>query len=140
MAEALSINFCVSVNFMLLLTANVNRLTQHPCRGWACPSRNASENGRGKPRPYASTRYNFLMFYVMEFKYVKCLPGTSEEDKSEMFEKALDEAMAQISDKGYAAKYKGSGKAIYQAAFVFLGRGEIEMVFESQTKYDGSFS
>ena len=36
--------------------------------------------------------------------------------------------MKQIADRGYADKYIGSGKAIYQAAFVFLGRDEVEMV------------
>jgi hypothetical protein len=35
--------------------------------------------------------------------------------------------MQQIIDKGYADKYKGSGKKIYTAVFVFIGRDEIEM-------------
>ena len=40
--------------------------------------------------------------------------------------------MKQIKDKGYADKYEGSGKAIYHAAFAFLGRDEIEMRSEVQ--------
>jgi len=65
--------------------------------------------------------------YVMEFKYKRCPKNASAEKKRKLFEDALDEAMAQISDRGYSAKYKGSGKAVYEAAFAFLGRGEIEM-------------
>ena len=65
--------------------------------------------------------------YVMEFKYVKCPPGASAADKQKLSSEALDEAMRQIGDRGYGAKYKGSGKTVYQAAFAFLGRGDIEM-------------
>jgi hypothetical protein len=65
--------------------------------------------------------------YVLEFKYRQCPPDAGEGDKRKLFGEALDEAMAQIKDRGYAAKYLGSGKAVYQAAFAFLGRGEIEM-------------
>ena len=65
--------------------------------------------------------------YIMEFKYAKCLPGASDETKRKLFDAALDEAMAQINDRGYAAKYRGGGKTIYQVAFAFLGRDEIEM-------------
>ena len=65
--------------------------------------------------------------YVMEFKYVKCPPDASDVDKQRLFDKALDEAMAQIRDRGYGDKYQGSGKTIYEAAFAFLGRGDIEM-------------
>ena len=69
--------------------------------------------------------------YIMEMKYCKCLPDSSAEQKRNLFDKALGEAMEQIDDKGYAAKYQGSGKAINKAAFVFLGRGDIEMRYET---------
>ena len=69
--------------------------------------------------------------YVMEFKYKKSSPDASDEDKCKLFEEALDEAIMQIKDREYAAKYQGSGKTIYQAAFAFLGRGDIEMRVES---------
>ena len=65
--------------------------------------------------------------YIMEFKYVKCPPDASNETKLKLSDKALDEAMAQINDRGYSAKYIGCGKTIYQAAFAFLGRDNIEM-------------
>jgi hypothetical protein len=65
--------------------------------------------------------------YVMEFKYVKCAPGAGAEEKAKLTEKALDDGMAQLRSKGYHEKYIGSGKPIYQAAFAFLGRDEIEM-------------
>ena len=65
--------------------------------------------------------------YVMEFKYTKCAPGTDAEEKQKLFEKALDDAMKQISDRGYALKYQGSGKTVYQAAFAFLGRDDIKL-------------
>ncbi|MCL2060247.1 MAG: ATP-binding protein [Oscillospiraceae bacterium] len=65
--------------------------------------------------------------YVFEFKYCKCLPDDEQAKKQALFEAALDEAMAQINARGYAAKYQGSGKTIYQAAFAFLGRDAIEM-------------
>ena len=65
--------------------------------------------------------------YIMEFKYKDCAHDASQEVKREIFEKALDEGMKQIEDRGYCKKYVGSGKAIYQAVFTFLGRDEIEM-------------
>ena len=65
--------------------------------------------------------------YVMEFKYKACPPGASPESKEALFMAALDEAMGQLSSRGYAAKYAGSGKAVYQAAFAFLGRDDIAM-------------
>ena len=65
--------------------------------------------------------------YVMEFKYRKCPPDTGVEDKQKLFAEALDEAMEQMNSRGYGTKYQGSGKAVYEAAFVFLGRDEIEM-------------
>jgi len=65
--------------------------------------------------------------YIMEFKYVNCPTGASVEEKKNLFNTALDNAMEQINDRGYGDKYKGSGKTIYKAAFAFLGRDEIEM-------------
>ena len=66
--------------------------------------------------------------YVMEFKYKDCPRDAAPEIKSKIFEKALEEGLRQIADKGYCKKYAGSGKTVYQAAFVFLGRDNIEMV------------
>jgi len=68
--------------------------------------------------------------YVMEFKYKNCKADAGEEEKQGLFSEALDEGMKQIKDRGYSAKYKGSGKEIYHAAFAFLGRGEIELRME----------
>jgi len=65
--------------------------------------------------------------YVMEFKCVGCPEGASEEKEQELSSAALAEAMVQIDSRGYSAKYQGSGKTMYQAAFAFLGRSEIEM-------------
>ena len=70
--------------------------------------------------------------YVMEFKYKKSSSDASAEEKQKLFVEALDEAMKQINDKEYAAKYIGSGKTIYKAAFAFLGRGDIEMRVASE--------
>ena len=69
--------------------------------------------------------------YVMEFKYKSCLTDASAEDKRKLFAEALDKGLAQIKDRGYYKKYTGSGKTIYQAAFAFLGRDDIEMLVES---------
>ena len=65
--------------------------------------------------------------YIIEFKYCKCPPDINEVKKRELFDTALDAAIEQIHKRGYAEQYHGSGKAIYQAAFAFLGRGDIEM-------------
>ena len=65
--------------------------------------------------------------YIIEFKYCKCPPDISEDKKRGLFDTVLSEAMEQIRKRGYADRYKSSGKIIYQAAFAFLGRGEIEM-------------
>jgi hypothetical protein len=75
--------------------------------------------------------------YVMEFKYVDCEPGTSDEVKSKLFDTALREGIQQIEDRGYHKKYLDSGKQIYKVAFAFLGRGDIEMAvdcFAAQVK------
>ena len=65
--------------------------------------------------------------YVFEFKYQACPPNADESEKRELSGKALKQGMKQIADRGYADKYKGSGKKIYQAAFAFLGRDNVEM-------------
>jgi len=65
--------------------------------------------------------------YIMEFKYKNCPPKASEIDKQALFAAALTEAMDQLNDRGYSAKYLGSGKTIYKVAFAFLGRDDIEM-------------
>ena len=84
--------------------------------------------------------------YVFEFKYCKCPPGAGEAEKQSLFEAALAEAMAQINGRGYSDKYmvkhiggsndaktgtptSAPAKTIYQAAFAFLGRDEIEMKY-----------
>jgi hypothetical protein len=69
--------------------------------------------------------------YIFEFKYIKPKPEVSAEDKLKHFKNALEEAMSQINDRGYAKKYTGSGKTVYQAAFAFQGRDEIEMLMET---------
>ena len=69
--------------------------------------------------------------YVLEFKYVKCLPGASDNEKQTLCAKALDGAIEQINGRGYGAKYQGGGKSVYKAAFAFLGRDEIEMILDS---------
>jgi hypothetical protein len=65
--------------------------------------------------------------YIMEFKYRFCEPDAPPEVKTKLFEEALDEGMGQIQDRGYYKKYTGSGKRMYQAAFAFLGRDDIDM-------------
>ena len=68
--------------------------------------------------------------YIIEFKYERCPPDADPETKQKLFEKALKEGMDQIKDRGYSKKYFGSGKTVYQAAFAFLGRDDIEMISE----------
>ena len=65
--------------------------------------------------------------YVMEFKHENCPPEAGDEEKQKLYNKTLGEAMEQIREKGYSKKYAVSGKAIYEAAFAFIGRGGIEM-------------
>jgi len=69
--------------------------------------------------------------YVMEFRYVKCPPDANDDEKSKLFDDALDGAMKQIDDRGYCDKFQGSGKTVFKAAFAFLGRDEIDMNFET---------
>ena len=68
--------------------------------------------------------------YVFEFKYKDCDPGASAGAKRTLFDEALKEGLAQIIGRGYADKYLGSGKVVYQAAFAFLGMDDIEMKVE----------
>jgi hypothetical protein len=70
--------------------------------------------------------------YIFEFKYQNCEPEASDEEKQKLFNAALTNAMNQIKDRGYAKKYTGSGKRIYQVAFAFLGRDNIEMLVDLQ--------
>jgi hypothetical protein len=63
----------------------------------------------------------------MEFKYRECTADATAEQKQKLFNDTLNEAMAQIEQKGYADKYLNSGKTVYKAAFAFLGRDDIEM-------------
>ena len=64
--------------------------------------------------------------YVFEFKYCGCPPEADEEEKRKISAEALKQGMKQITDRGYANKY--SGKTVYQAAFAFLGRDNVEML------------
>jgi len=66
--------------------------------------------------------------YIMEFKYKDCPPGTPTEEKRKLFDKALNEGVKQIEDRGYHRKYESGGKEIVKAAFAFLGRDEVEMM------------
>jgi len=68
--------------------------------------------------------------YIFEFKYSGCEPGASAEEKQKIFEKALKKGMDQIKGRGYAKKFSGSGKTVYQAAFAFLGGDDIDMRVE----------
>ncbi|MCL2060630.1 MAG: ATP-binding protein [Oscillospiraceae bacterium] len=65
--------------------------------------------------------------YVIEFKYADCPRDAGAEEKAKLFKLSLDEAMAQISNKKYSAKYIGTGKPVHHVAFAFLGRGDIEL-------------
>jgi len=65
--------------------------------------------------------------YIMEFKYADCPEGAGTGEKQTLFEATLREGMGQIDEKGYADRYRGSGKAVCKAAFAFLGRDEIQM-------------
>jgi len=65
--------------------------------------------------------------YIIEFKYKNCPVNASDETKRGLFDSALDEGMEQIISRGYAKKYKSSGKEIFQAVFAFIGRDEIEL-------------
>ena len=68
--------------------------------------------------------------YILEFKYSDCEPDVSAEEKQKLFAAALKKGMEQIKAKGYSRRYAGSGKTIYQAAYAFLGRDDIEMLVE----------
>ena len=65
--------------------------------------------------------------YIFEFKYENCPKDADETKKREIAGKALELGMKQITDRGYSDKYTGTKKTIYQAAFAFLGRDNIEM-------------
>jgi hypothetical protein len=65
--------------------------------------------------------------YIMEFKYKSCPEEASAEKKRELFDKVLSEGLNQIISRGYAKKYDGCGKKIYQAVFAFIGRDEIAL-------------
>ena len=65
--------------------------------------------------------------YVIEFKYKDCGLDEPAEEKQRLSTLALNEAMAQIKEKGYAEKYSGKGKTVHQVALACIGRSNIEM-------------
>jgi hypothetical protein len=67
------------------------------------------------------------MVYIMEFKYRECAPEATAEQKKQLFDDTLSDAMKQIDDMGYADRYISGGKTVHMAAFAFLGRDNIEM-------------
>ena len=69
--------------------------------------------------------------YVFEFKFCKCPSDSNDVEKKKVADKALELGMKQLSERGYADKYKGSGKTVYLAAFAFLGRDSVEMLYET---------
>ena len=69
--------------------------------------------------------------YVFEFKYKHCPPDADEDKKRKLSAKALEIGMKQLKEKGYADKFVGSGKTVYQAVFAFLGRSNVEMLIDS---------
>ena len=69
--------------------------------------------------------------YIIEFKYVNCPSDAGPDIKKGLFEETLEKGMKQIEGRGYYKKYTGSGKTIYQTAFAFLGRDDIDMMVEA---------
>ena len=68
-----------------------------------------------------------LQFYIIEIKYKTCPTEASSEARRKLLEKALYDGLKQIIDRGYAKKYAGCGKKLYQVAFAFLGADDIGM-------------
>ena len=66
-------------------------------------------------------------FYIMEFKYEGCASDATADEKRKLFDKALDDGMKQIKNRGYYKKYSASEKIVHLAAFAFLGRDDIDM-------------
>jgi len=70
--------------------------------------------------------------YIMEFKYRDCALDATPEEKRELFDKALDEGMRQMHEKGYYRKYlcNSQCKTIHLVSLAFLGRDNIDMRVE----------
>ena len=67
---------------------------------------------------------------LQDFKYKKCADNATPEEKRKLLEKALDEGMEQINDRGYANKYIGSGKTVHKIALAIVGSENIDMRIE----------
>jgi hypothetical protein len=65
--------------------------------------------------------------YVMEMKYKKCRPDAGEKEKQSLLDGAIQDAMAQILDRGYADPFKGSGKTIFRVAVAVAGRSDVRV-------------
>ncbi len=68
--------------------------------------------------------------YIMEFKYADLRKDETDINKEKAIKKELNLAMVQLKDRGYADKYMGSNKKIYQVAMAFIGRDNIDMQIE----------
>ena len=65
--------------------------------------------------------------YTYSTGQMKDIQLTVADQQKVITDAKLDEAMAQIHERGYYKKFEGSGKKIYLTAFAFLGRDIIDM-------------
>jgi hypothetical protein len=65
--------------------------------------------------------------YIIEFKYAKTATDATPEAEAAALDRAADEALAQIDERRYAAKFAGTGLSVFKVAVAVAGRGHVRV-------------
>jgi hypothetical protein len=66
--------------------------------------------------------------YILELKYAKADQDTNTNtDIDTLLDNAVDDALTQIQDRGYADRYQGTGRQVHQVAIAVAGRGHVRI-------------
>jgi hypothetical protein len=65
--------------------------------------------------------------YVIEFKYAKAAEGADDAAVSALLDEGIDDAFSQIKKRGYADRYAGSDRRVFEVAVAAAGRGAVRV-------------
>jgi hypothetical protein len=66
------------------------------------------------------------LVYIMEMKYTKCPKDADGEEKDRLLDAALDSALRQIDERGYADSYAGGGVGVRKLAIAVTARRDVK--------------
>jgi hypothetical protein len=65
------------------------------------------------------------LVYIIEMKYVKSPKDAGDEDKARLLDAAVEDALRQIDDRGYADAYTDSGKTVRKLGIAVTARRDV---------------